>query len=63
MAKTDKNTENMLEVTAKINLKYDTDIKKAGDKLKIRESDLKTMLEKGYIEYTPPVQTESEVAN
>ncbi|OAA93010.1 hypothetical protein [Clostridium coskatii] len=53
-----KEKENMIEVTAKVNMKYDTDIKKVGEKLKIRESDLKELQDKGYISYTPPVQTQ-----
>lgn len=44
--------ETMIEVTLKLNMKYDNEIKKAGEKLKIRESDLEEFKKKGYIEYT-----------
>lgn len=54
--KATKNNENMVEVTAKINLKYDNDIKKAGEKLQIRESDLESMKKRDYINYTPPTE-------
>lgn len=47
--------ENVVEVTLKLNVKYDNEIKKAGEKLKIRESDLKEFKDKGYIAYIPPV--------
>lgn len=45
--------ENVVEVTVKLNIKYDNEIKKAGEKLKIRESDLEELKKKGYIEYIP----------
>jgi hypothetical protein len=50
--------ENVIEVTAKVNIKYDNDIKKVGEKLKIRESDLKELQGKGYINYTAPAQNQ-----
>ncbi|WP_416044644.1 hypothetical protein ACMXKO_11090 [Clostridium tyrobutyricum] len=43
--------ETMVEVTLKLNVKYDNEIKKAGEKLKIRESDLEEFKKKGYIKY------------
>ncbi|CAB1242639.1 conserved hypothetical protein [Clostridiaceae bacterium BL-3] len=55
--------ENVVEVTAKVNIKYDNDIKKAGGKLKIRESDLKELQGKGYISYIPPVQNQQTSQN
>jgi len=60
-SKVDKGTEKMIEVTAKVNLKYDNEIKKIGDKLNIRESDLKNMQEKGYIDYTAPIEPQETV--
>lgn len=51
-----KEKESMIEVTAKVNIKYDNDIKKAGEKLKIRETNLKELQDKGYISYTPPAE-------
>ncbi|KAA8676197.1 hypothetical protein ACFHWD_14560 [Clostridium sp. MT-14] len=55
--------ETMVEVTLKLNMKYDNEIKKAGEKLKIRESDLKELQGKGYISYIPPVQNQQTSQN
>lgn len=52
--KANENTEKSIEVTAKVNLKYDNEIKKIGEKLEIRESDLEELRDNGYIDYTPP---------
>lgn len=43
--------ETMVEVTLKLNVKYDNEIKKAGEKLEIRESDLEEFKKKGCIKY------------
>ncbi|MBV4441148.1 DUF7210 family protein [Clostridium tyrobutyricum] len=43
--------ENMVEITTKVNIRYDKASKKAGEKLKIRESDLEEFKKKGYIRY------------
>ncbi|MBV4447497.1 hypothetical protein KM799_12865 [Clostridium tyrobutyricum] len=43
--------ENMVEITTKVNIRYDKASKKAGEKLKIRESDLEEFKKKGYIKY------------
>ncbi|MBV4417304.1 DUF7210 family protein [Clostridium tyrobutyricum] len=43
--------ETMVEVALKLNIKYDNEIKKAGEELKIRESDLEEFKKKGYIKY------------
>jgi hypothetical protein len=59
MAKT--NTENLVEARAKVNLKYDKTIVKIGDTFQIRESDIDAMLEKGYIDYVPPVNQQTNV--
>lgn len=50
--------EDMIEVITKVNIKYDTETKKVGEKLQIRQSDLKELKDKGYVSYTPPVQTQ-----
>lgn len=51
-----KEKEDMIEVTAKVNIKYDTETRKAGEGLKIRQSDLKELQDKEYVSYTPTVQ-------
>ncbi|MEY7998610.1 hypothetical protein AB8U03_00090 [Clostridium sp. Mt-5] len=53
--------ETMIEVTVKVNIKYDNQIKKAGEKLQIRESDLKEFKDKGYIEYIPQTAAQDPV--
>ncbi|WP_123053144.1 hypothetical protein [Clostridium sp. JN-1] len=55
---TTKAKEDMIEVIAKVNIKYDTKTKKVGEKLQIRQSDLKELQDKEYISYTPSVQTQ-----
>ncbi len=37
--------------------------RKQGEKLKIRDSDLKELQGKGYISYTPPVQNQQQTQN
>ncbi|OAA91254.1 hypothetical protein [Clostridium ljungdahlii] len=58
MAKKVAEEERNVKVKAKVNLKYDSDVVKMGSELEIRDSDLKEMKDKGYISYTPPVQTQ-----
>lgn len=58
MAKKVAEEERNVKVKAKVNLKYDSDVVKIGKELDIRQSDLKELQDKGYISYTPPVQTQ-----
>jgi hypothetical protein len=58
MAKKAAEEDRNVKVKVKINLKYDSDIVKAGEELEIRQSDLKELKDKGYISYTPSVETQ-----
>ncbi|WP_039652345.1 hypothetical protein [Clostridium tyrobutyricum] len=51
MAVSKESKENMIEITTEVNIRYDKVSKKAGEKLKIRESDLEEFKKKGYIKY------------
>lgn len=50
--------ENMIEVTAKVNIRYDKVSIKADQKFEIRESDLEGLKNKGYISYKPAAQSQ-----
>jgi len=58
--KTTTEEERNVKVKAKVNLKYDSDVVKIGQELNIRQSDLEELQNKGYISYTPLVQSEQD---
>lgn len=58
MAASKDNKENMVEVTAKVNIRYDKVSIKANQKFEIRESDLEGLKNKGYISHVPPTSQE-----
>lgn len=58
MAASKDNKENMVKVTAKVNIRYDKVSIKADQKFEIRESDLEGLKNKGYVYYEPAAQSQ-----